>query len=214
MANTTNTLATNAGNFANGAFVEANTVAVFANGAYATSNAAYNQANNEPIGTSAGVFANGAYSLANTNTGNITNIQGVDVTQNTNISTAQSTATNAGVFANGAYLTSNAAFVVANSAYNQANNAGSFANSAFAKANSIISPTYYTGTTPPSSPSTSAIWYNTSNDVMYEYITSDGTNYYWVDIDSPTVAVGNTTISYTYTGYGRSAAMAMVFGGF
>jgi hypothetical protein len=49
---------------------------------------------------------------------------------------------------------------------------------------------------------------------MYQYITTDGVNYYWVDIDSPTVSSGNTTISYTYTGYGRSAAMAMIFGGF
>jgi hypothetical protein len=202
-------------------------------------NAAFDAANTGTVAVAAYTRANAAFSAANTNASNITVIQGVDSWQNTYIQTVDSNATSAFGQANAAYVLANsayayantlvtggtsidgwargqanAAFNTANASFNATNTSISLATSAFAKANSIVAPTYYTGTTPPSNPSTSAIWYKTDTDVMYEWITSDGTNYYWIDIDSPTVSVGNTTISYTYTGYGRAAAMAMVFGGF
>ena len=60
----------------------------------------------------------------------------------------------------------------------------------------------------------SDLWYDTSTDILFQYLTSDGSNYFWIDIDSPTVTASSTTISYTYTGYGRAAAHAIVFGGF
>jgi hypothetical protein len=47
--------------------------------------------------------------------------------------------------------------------------------------------------TPPGSPSLGDQWYNTTNDILYQYI-SDGTSSYWVDIQSATVS-GNTSIA-------------------
>ena len=68
--------------------------------------------------------------------------------------------------------------------------------------------------TAPTSNVTGDLWYDTSTDILYQYLTSDGSNYFWLDVDSPTTSTGNTTISYTYTGYGRAVAHAMIFGGF
>ena len=72
---------------------------------YDLTNAAFAQANS--AGSSALVqyaaaHANAAFDSANTNAGNITVIQGVDVTQNTNITTAQNAADAAFLAANGA----------------------------------------------------------------------------------------------------------------
>ena len=56
---------------------------------------------------------------------------------------------------------------------------------------------YTAATTPPSSPTAGWQWYNTTTDVLYEYI-SDGTTPYWVDISSPAFAggvVANVSIS-------------------
>jgi len=200
---------------------------------------AFDTANAEVIGTGAFSRANASYGLANTNATTISNLQGVDAWQNTYSQQIHSTSNGAFVKANSAWTLANDAYAYANTlvtggtsidgwARNQANSAydtanGSFtaantslsyALSSFQKANSIVSPTYTTSDTPPNNPSTSAIWYNTATDVMYQWVTSDGTNYYWIDIGSPTVTVGNTVISYTYTGYGRAAAHAMIFGGF
>jgi hypothetical protein len=48
-------------------------------------------------------------------------------------------------------------------------------------------------TTPPASPTTGDMWYNTSTDVMYRY-TFDGTNYYWIDtVSSATASNGSLT---------------------
>ena len=97
---------------------------------YQTSSLAYTQANN------ASSFANSAFTLAN-------NITGVNITQNTNITSAQS-------FANGAFTAANVSQAIdntqntiissaqsfANGAFDQANSAASFANGAFTAANS------------------------------------------------------------------------------
>ena len=45
--------------------------------------------------------------------------------------------------------------------------------------------------TPPASPTTGDLWYNTSTDVMYRW-TFDGTNYYWIDnVSSATASNGS-----------------------
>lgn len=273
-ANAGFTKANNTGDFANGAFGLANTTATtlaleqaFSNAAFTQANtnataitnlqavdvtqntsiasilsiatSAFDTANAEVIGTGAYNRANASYELANTNATAISNTQGVDAWQNTYAQQIHSTSNGAFLKANSAWTLANDAYAYANTlitggtsvdgwarghanaAYNTANTATadaatslSYALSSFQKANTIVSPTYTTSDTPPNNPSTSAIWYNTTNDVMYQWVTGDGTNYYWIDIGSPTVTVGNTTISYTYTGYGRAAAHAMIFGGF
>jgi hypothetical protein len=48
---------------------------------------------------------------------------------------------------------------------------------------------YYAQTTPPSGPSAGWQWYNTSTDVLYEYL-NDGTTSYWVDVSSPAFSNG------------------------
>ena len=56
---------------------------------------------------------------------------------------------------------------------------------------------YTANTTPPASPSEGWQWYNTSTDVLYEYL-NDGTSDYWVDTTSPAFAggvVANVAIS-------------------
>jgi hypothetical protein len=144
--------------------------AVFANSGQLTSNSATGTGNVllglATVGT-AGTYANAntvavittdAYGRVSavTNTAiqisiaQVTGLQGVTDTQNTNTSAASSyansaftTANSAGVYANGAYAAANASFgqansaaSYANSAFATANSAGSYANSAFATANS------------------------------------------------------------------------------
>jgi hypothetical protein len=48
---------------------------------------------------------------------------------------------------------------------------------------------YTANTTPPSGPANGWQWYNTSTDVLYEYL-SDGTSQYWVDTTSPAFSNG------------------------
>jgi hypothetical protein len=90
-----------------------------------------------------------------------------------------------------------------------ANNAGFYVNPVRNDASSIAQSVYFnpvtqeltyaqaklkytTGTTSPISGNVSGDqWYNTSTDVLYEYI-SDGTSAYWVDIGSPTISSGAT----------------------
>jgi len=45
--------------------------------------------------------------------------------------------------------------------------------------------------TPPTNPQVADEWYNTATDTLYRY-TFDGTNTYWVDIESPTLGTGGT----------------------
>jgi hypothetical protein len=56
-------------------------------------------------------------------------------------------------------------------------------------ANGIAIVNYTASGTPPASPTAGWQWYNTSTDVLYEYI-FDGTDDYWVDISSPAFAGG------------------------
>jgi hypothetical protein len=49
--------------------------------------------------------------------------------------------------------------------------------------------TYTASTTPPAGPEVGDQWYNTTTDVLYEYL-DDGTTDYWVDIISPAFAAG------------------------
>ena len=56
---------------------------------------------------------------------------------------------------------------------------------------------YTASTAPPLGPALGDQWYDTANDVLYEYI-SDGTSQYWVDVNSPAFAggvVANVAIS-------------------
>lgn len=131
---------------ANAAFLIANSASVLAQGAYNIANSsgsvvaqsAYIQANAATnSATAAFANANGAFAQANIAASNTVILQGIEVTQNTNISTLN-------VFAYSAYAEANAAYVLANSAYNLANvvssNAGYIlANAAFAEVNSFQS---------------------------------------------------------------------------
>jgi hypothetical protein len=59
--------------------------------------------------------------------------------------------------------------------------------------------TYTAATSPPGTPAIGDQWYDTSNDVLYEFI-NDGTSNYWVDTTSPAFAggvVANVAISGT-----------------
>ena len=52
----------------------------------------------------------------------------------------------------------------------------------------------YTASTTPVAAKVSDQWYNTTNDVLYEYIT-DGVSTYWVDIQSLGTSTGNSVTS-------------------
>jgi hypothetical protein len=52
----------------------------------------------------------------------------------------------------------------------------------------------YTASTTPVAARVSDQWYNTSNDVLYEYV-NDGTSSYWVDIQSLGTSTGNAVAS-------------------
>jgi hypothetical protein len=53
---------------------------------------------------------------------------------------------------------------------------------------------YTAATSPPSSPNKGDQWYNTTTNILYEYIT-DGTSNFWLDIESPTF----TSNTYFYS---------------
>ena len=124
--------------FANAAYIAQNTTANFANGSYLASN-------------SAAIFANGAFTTANSAASNTVILQGIENSQNTNISSAFAQAnvsytaqnTTAG-FANGAFATANASYAsqnitasFANSAYSFANNINTYAYAAYTYANTL-----------------------------------------------------------------------------
>ena len=155
---TARNIANSAGSFANGAFLQANSVYGFANSAYAAQN------------TTAS-FANSAFTVANSASSNTVTTQGVDLTQNTNIASAQS-------FANGAFLQ-------ANSAYGVANSAASFANGAFITANSA-----YTAQNATASIANTA-W--TTANVGYNFVNSGGT------VSGAVTINGNLTVNGTQT---------------
>ena len=64
---------------------------------------------------------------------------------------------------------------------------------------------YTANTAPPATPAVADQWYDTSNDVLYEYL-DDGTSTYWVDTTSPAFAggvVANVAISGTLVPVGN-----------
>lgn len=116
----------------NVAFDTANSAASYANAAFASSNnnagaaAAGSYANSGfAVANSAASYANSAFASANNGTG-------VDLTQNTNITSAAS-------YANSAFLQANTPSYTANSAASYANSAFGLGNSAFAVSNSAAS---------------------------------------------------------------------------
>jgi ethanolamine utilization protein EutP (predicted NTPase) len=121
-ANGANGLANGAYAAANAAYSYTTQVQAIADAAYLKANAAFDSSNAvNGYAVSAFATANGAnglaqsaFNTANTNAGNITIIQGVDATQNTNI-----TAVN--TFAGSAFDTANGANGLAQSAFNTAN---------------------------------------------------------------------------------------------
>jgi len=106
---------------ANLAYTQSNSSAIYANGAFTQANAAYQSQN------TTGSYANSAFTVANNASSNTILTQGVDATQNTNITSATNSAT--------------AAFIQANAAYQSQNTTGSYANSAFGVANNASSNT-------------------------------------------------------------------------
>jgi cytoskeletal protein CcmA (bactofilin family) len=82
--------------------------------------------------------------------------------------------------------------------------------------------TYTSDTVPPGSPSIGDQWYNTSNDILYEYL-EDGTSSYWIDVQSPMLntalmanhagnlnIVGNLTVTSTITATGNITTIANI----
>ena len=80
------------------------------------------------------------------------------------------------------------------------------------------------GTSPPEAAKYGDLWYNTTNDVIYQYLT-DGTSSYWIDISSQTIAAntsnvvngdltvsGNVTQSGIRPGYSSSRPGFRVYG--
>ena len=147
-ANSAYQAANSAGVYANASYTFANTINLSSNSAYSfantinlTANAAFAIANAAWSGTT-GTHANSAYASAN-------NANVVNITQNTNITSAASyangafqAANSAGSYANSAYLAANVS--VNFNALGTANSASSYANGAFLKANNALANT--TGT--------------------------------------------------------------------
>lgn len=50
---------------------------------------------------------------------------------------------------------------------------------------------YTASVNPPASPTVGSQWYNTTTNVLYEYL-NDGTSSYWVDIQTPSVSANIT----------------------
>ena len=119
---TQNTNITAINNLAVSSFDKANSANILAQAAFTAANAA---------GSSA--FTQAAFNVANTAAGNITIIQGVDLTQNTNITAVNILAQAAFNTANTANITGSGAF--SQSAFNKANSANVLAQAAFNQAN-------------------------------------------------------------------------------
>ena len=119
---TQNTNITAINNLVVSSFDKANSANILAQAAFTAANAA---------GSS--VFTQAAFNVANTAAGNITIIQGVDLTQNTNITAVNILAQAAFDTANTANITGSGAF--SQSAFNKANSANVLAQAAFNQAN-------------------------------------------------------------------------------
>jgi len=57
----------------------------------------------------------------------------------------------------------------------------------------ISSGKFTASATGPSNAATGDHWYDTNEDILYEWI-DDGTNYYWIDISSGLVSGSTTTV--------------------
>ena len=72
--------------------------------------------------------------------------------------------------------------------------------------------TYTAATTPAVSPNVADQWYNTTTNVLYEYV-NDGSANYWVDIQTPSnssyVTSGYVNRSYTADGSGRTYTVTL-----
>ena len=134
-------------------------------------------------------------------------LQGVNTTQNTRISSVDNTATAAYAKANAAFDKANTGGSGSSSGYLAnsviiANTTGYLTNTSsiqfFTSNNNLVltgnviagGVRSTTSSTPPSSPTTGDIWYNTTDDVLYRF-TYDGTSYYWVDIITPTITTNS-----------------------
>jgi hypothetical protein len=178
-------------NTANAAFIQANTpshvansAAIYANGAFAAANAATttNITQNNSI-DAAFVHANSSFNFAN----------GISIAANTPSHVANSAA----IYANGAFAAANASAAIDVTQNNSITAAFVHANAAFTVANAAI--TFTSSATPPSLPSAGDQWYNTNNDILYEYI-NDGTSDYWVDITSSAITTSNVSITTSTSG--------------
>lgn len=85
-----------------------------------------------------------------------------------------------------------------------------------------LNATYTSDTVPPGSPSIGDQWYNTSTDILYEYL-EDGTSSYWVDVQSPIFnsalvtnhsgnlnIIGNLTVTRSITATGNITTIANI----
>ena len=178
-------------NTANAAFIQANTpshvansAAIYANGAFAAANAATttNITQNNSI-DAAFVHANSSFNFAN----------GISIAANTPSHVANSAA----IYANGAFAAANASAAIDVTQNNSITAAFVHANAAFTVANAAI--TFTSSANPPSLPSAGDQWYNTNNDILYEYI-NDGTSDYWVDITSSAITTSNVSITTSTSG--------------
>jgi len=73
---------------------------------------------------------------------------------------------------------------------------------------------YTASATPPGSKNIGDQWYNTTTNVLYEYV-NDGTTSYWVDIQTPTVSstiVSTTYVNRSYTGDGSTVNFTVTGG--
>ena len=174
-----------------------------------------------PDGTSQTTAATGidsyARTTANTNSNNITIIQGVDTTQNTNITTATNAAQAAFAQANataGGLISANSRLTIAEGVdvgqntrmsilegvdtwqNTQITAISSLAQGAFARANSGARAT--TSNTAPTGNTVGDLWLSLTDETLYMY-SYDGTSNNWVDISGPILRSSNIVVQYTIT---------------
>ena len=141
--------------------------------------------------------------IANTATNNIVILQGVNTTQNTNITTVTGLAqaafdkantggsgSSSGYLANAVIISNTTGYLTNTSSIQYFTSNNNLVLTGNVIAGGVRSTT---SSSPPSSPTPGDIWYNTSDDVLYRY-TYDGVSNYWVDIITPTIT-SNTTSS-------------------
>jgi hypothetical protein len=166
-------------------YANANVVAIQANlGAYQT------YANANVVAIQANL---GAYQLyANADTGSFYNYANTKIGTNTNGNLVASSGTES------VSKTTGAAVVVGGIGASGNVTAGKFYtdNGLFWSANGVSALATggtTAGTNPPAVKKYGDLWYNTSNDVIYEYL-NDGTSDYWIDISSQTIAANTSNV--------------------